>query len=145
MTMIHDIAHHPAPHRGRVNFWVLLFGDCAAPLFWLGQLTLSYSVSAYACYGSDHPTTIKTAETLRAILFGFDALAIVMAFAGGVVSVLCWRAVRGEKEGGQDLAIEIGDGRARFMAMWGILSSLWFFGAILFTSIASAMVPLCVQ
>ena len=38
----------------------------------------------------------------------------------------------------------IGEGRARFMALWGIFSSLCFFCAILFNIIASVTVPLCV-
>jgi len=31
------------------------------------------------------------------------------------------------------------------MAMWGMMSSLWFLGAIVFTTIATATVRLCVQ
>lgn len=139
-----DVAH-PAPHRDRVSFWALMFGACAAPIFWLGQEMLGYGVSAVACYGSDHPTTIASVAALRTALIFFDGGAIAAALAGGIVSWLSWRAVRNEKEGGRRHAIDIGDGRARFMALWGIMSSVWFLGAIIFATIASITVPLCPQ
>lgn len=136
---------HPAPHRGRVSFTALVFGASAAPLFWLGQMMLGYGASAIACYGSDHPTTIASASALRTALVLFDAVAIVAALAAGTVSFLAWREVRHETEGDKTDALEIGDGRARFMALWGIMSSLCFFLAIMFTTIASVTVPLCVR
>jgi uncharacterized membrane protein YeiB len=138
-------ATHPAPHRHRVSFIALMFGMIAAPIFWLGQLMLGYGVSAVVCYGSDHPTTIMSATALRSALILFDAIAIIAAISGGIVSCMSWRAVRDEKEGGQRQALEIGDGRARFMALWGIMSSLWFFIAIIFSTIASVTVPLCIR
>ncbi len=138
-------ATHPAPHRHRVNFIALMFGIVAAPIFWLGQLMLGYGVSAVVCYGSDHPTTITSATALRSALIVFDAIAIIAAIAGGIVSYMSWRAVHNEKEGGKRQALEIGDGRVRFMALWGIMSSLWFLYAVIFSTIASVTVPLCVR
>jgi hypothetical protein len=34
-------------------------------------------------------------------------------------------------------------GRDRFLALWGMMSSLWFFAAILFNVFASILVPPC--
>jgi hypothetical protein len=33
----------------------------------------------------------------------------------------------------------------RFLAIWGLMSSLWFFGAILFNTIATIVAPLCTR
>jgi hypothetical protein len=134
---------HPAPHRGKVSFWALMFGCCAAPIFWIGQLTLGYWVSAEICYGSDHPTATYAPGMLHTALLVFDAIAIVAALAGGIVSFLSWRATQEEKKGGANQALHTGEGRARFMALWGILSSIWFLGAIAFEAIASTVAPLC--
>ena len=139
-----DVAH-PAPHRGRVNLAMLLFGACAAPIFWLGQMMLGYWVSAVTCYGGDHPTTVTSGSALRSALVVFDTVAILAALAGGIVSYVCWHLVRNEKEGGHNTVSSVGSGRARFMALWGILSSLWFLGAIIFSTIASLTVPLCIR
>jgi hypothetical protein len=134
---------HPGPDRRKVGFWALMFGCCAAPIFWIGQMTLGYWMSAEVCYGGDHPTVTNAPGMLHLALLTFDAIAILAALAGGVVSWLSWRATRQEKKGGANQALHTGEGRARFMALWGIMSSLWFLGAIAFNTIASLMVPLC--
>lgn len=115
----------------RLNFWALMFACCAAPIFWLGQLMLAYWVSAEACYGSDHPTTTAVPGALHALFVAFDAIAIAVALAAVIVSLMCWRAA--------------GDGetRSRFMAIWGIFSSLCFLSAIVFETIASLTVAIC--
>jgi hypothetical protein len=136
---------HPAPHRDKVSFWSLMFGCCAAPIFWLGQLTLGYWVSAQVCYGSDHPTLTDAPAALFTTLIVFDAVAIAVAIFGGIVSYRSWRLTEEEKGGGAHRALHIGEGRARFMALWGIMSSLWFLGAIVFSTIGSTMVPLCAR
>ena len=136
---------HPAPHRDKVSFWALMFGCCAAPIFWLGQLTLGYWISAQVCYGSDHPTVTDAPGTLYSALIVFDAVAIVFAILGGIVSWMSWNATQDEKKGGAHEALHTGEGRARFMALWGIMSSLWFLGAIVFGTIGSMVVPLCAR
>lgn len=130
--------------RPRASFIALMFGNTAAPIFWLGQLILSYVVSSLACYGSDHPTTIVSGSALRSALYVFDAVAVVAALAGGIVSLLCWRAVR---DPGSDtrFAVKVAESRRQFMAMWGMMSSLWFLGAIAFNTIATITVRLCVR
>ncbi|HSZ11609.1 MAG TPA: hypothetical protein VK759_05515 [Rhizomicrobium sp.] len=125
-----DALHMP-PLRSPGRFWALMFGACAAPIFWLGQLMLGYGVSAFVCYGSDHPTTVASGTALRMALYAFDAVAIFAALAGGVVAFICWRTTREHA-------------RAHFMALWGVMSSLWFLGAIIFNTIGSATVPLCI-
>jgi hypothetical protein len=122
-----------------------MFGMTAAPLFWLGQLILGYVVSASACYGGDHPTTIESGSTLRTALYAVDAIAIMAAIAGGIVSWSCWHAVKSEKEGGRRHAIDAGEGRTRFLALWGLFSSLCFLVGIVFATLASIEAPLCLR
>ncbi|HEY1615534.1 MAG TPA: hypothetical protein VGF97_17780 [Rhizomicrobium sp.] len=119
------------PEPRRPNFWVLMFGSCAAPVFWLGQLMMAYWVSAETCYGGDHPTTAASPEILWTLLLAFDAVAVIAALAGTGVSLACWRAA------------DAGETRSRFMSIWGIFSSLCFLAAIIFESIASISVPIC--
>ena len=128
--------------RPRAGFIALMFGNTAAPVFWIGQIFLGYGVSSLACYGSDHPTALMSGSGLRTALYVFDAIAIVAAVAGGVVSLLCWRAVSRKASDGP-FTVKIVESRMRFMALWGMLSSLWFLGAIIFNTIGSALVRLC--
>ena len=131
-------------NRPRASFAALIFGDVAAPIFWLGQLMLSYFVSSRACYGSDHPTSIASETALRSALYAFDAVAIAAAIAGGIVAFICWRAVR-DAETDTRATAQTRISRMRFMALWGLMSSVWFLGAIVFNVIGSATVRLCVQ
>jgi len=120
-----------------VSFVTLLFGASAAPIFWLGQLMLGYAVTAQACYPGDHPEQLVSTQVLKAALLNFDLVAILFSLLGGGVAWICF-AKAGRSDSGNKSV-----GRARFLALWGIFSSLWFFGAILFNSIASVTVPLC--
>ncbi|HEV2560745.1 MAG TPA: hypothetical protein VGT78_01265 [Rhizomicrobium sp.] len=140
-----NVITHPAPHRNKVSFWALMFGCCAAPLLWIGQLTLGYWVTAQICYGSDHPTLTDAPGTLYSTLIVFDVIAIAVGILGGIVSLMSWNATQEEKKGGAYHALSIGEGRARFMALWGIMSSVWFLGAIIFNTIGSTMVPICAR
>ncbi len=123
----------PAPETRSVRFRRLLFGASAAPLAWLGHVMLGYGVTAIVCYPGDHPQTLPQAGALFAALLIFDVIALALCAAGAAVSWRIWRQ-------GTQLVV----GRVRFLAIWGLLSSLWFFIAILFNVIASVAVPPCI-
>ena len=128
MTSLDPIG--PAPETREPRFLWLLFGCVAAPLFWLGQVMLGYSVTAYLCYPGDHPVGLVATKPLLAVLVAFDVVALAACAIGALVSCHGWRRVRPV-------------GRNHFLALWGLMSSLWFFAAILFNVIASLMVPPC--
>ena len=136
---------HPAPHRDRVSFGALLFGACAAPLSWLGQLGLGYGLTAQICFPSDHPQALPPDMPVFATLVAFDIIAFAGCIAGGGVAWWAWWQTRNEKDGGERHALHTGEGRTRFLALWGIMSSLWFAAAILFNAIASITVPPCLN
>ena len=119
----------PAPETREPRFLWLLFGACAAPLAWLGHVMLAYGITAQFCYPADHPVRLASAGPLFAGLILFDIVAVALCSAGAAVSWRLWKRVR--------------SGRNRFLALWGLMSSLWFFAAILFNVVASLMVSPC--
>jgi len=129
-----DALHMP-PIQAPRRFWLSMLGACAAPIFWIGQLVLGYWVSAEACYGSDHPGAAMAAGSLRSLLVAFDAVAILAALAGGAASYAVFHTARADAS-----TVE---SRTRFLAIWGLLSSLWFLAAIVFNTIVSLGVPSC--
>jgi hypothetical protein len=132
-----------APETRTVHFLTLLFGASAAPLFWTGQVLLGYGITAYACYPGDHPVQITFGGAISDAVLAFDIVALIACAAGGLVSWRSWRKVR---EGhGHRQTLHTGEGRDRFLAMWGLLSSLWFFFAVLFNTIASLTVTPCLN
>lgn len=130
-----------APETRNVSFLALLYGCTAAPLFWTGQLMLGFSVSAHACFPGDHPVSLASTGSLSTAIVVFDAVVLLACASGGLMSWTAWRRVR--QPGGHRHTLHTGEGRNRFLAMWGMLSSLWFFGAVLFNTIASLVVPPC--
>lgn len=133
----------PAPEAQSIRFLTLLFGACAAPIFWLGQLGLSYAVTAYACYPGDHPNALNQSGPLFLLLLLFDVVALIACAMGGLVSWRAWRQSARAGHFDRHHILHTGEGRNRFLAMWGMMSSLWFFFAVLFNTIASVMVPPC--
>jgi hypothetical protein len=129
-----------APETHSVHFLTLLFVTCTAPIFWIGQLLMGYVVSADACYPGDHPVRLSAAGPLFTALMIFDLVALLAAVAGGVVSWRVWQRLRALRH-----PLPHDEGRDRFLAIWGLFSSLWFFFAILFNTIASATVTPCLS
>jgi hypothetical protein len=129
-----------APETRNVHFLILMFGACAAPIFWTGQLILGYAVSAQVCYPGDHPVMLSSAGPFFTVLIIFDAVALIAALMGGAVSWRIWQYLGALRHPTQHE-----EGRDRFLAIWGLFSSLWFFFAILFNTIASLTVPPCLS
>ncbi len=115
----------------------LMIAASIAPLFWAGQVLLGYFVSAQGCYPGNAPRPGVAVPMLQMFLWTFDAVALAAAMAGGTVSLVSWRRLRCVHETAGE------EGRTRFLAVWALCSSLWFFFAILFNVIATAMVPPC--
>jgi len=121
----------PAPETREPHFLWLLFGASAAPLVWLGQTMLSYGVTAYGCYPGDHPVLAISRQRLGAAVIVFDVVALIVAAAGLAVAWRSWRTVTRHA------------GRNRFLAQWGIFSSLCFLVGIVFNIVVSIMVTPC--
>jgi hypothetical protein len=70
-----------------------------------------------------------------------DVLAIVACAAGAFLSYRAWdqapRAVSVDDE------LEKGEGRSRFLGLWGMATALLFAAAIVFDSMALWTMPLC--
>jgi uncharacterized membrane protein len=134
---------HPAPHRHKVNRLTFALCVCAAPALWMAQLVLAYVIWAYGCYPGDHPVVWTGAPTARTVNFVIDAIAILGTLVAFVWSYRLWHRVKEEMEGDHLALIDTGEGRTRFMAMWGMLFSGAFLIGIVFSTIASAVAPSC--
>jgi hypothetical protein len=136
---------HPAPHRARVGLAALLFGIAAAPAAWDAQLMLSVALSGHACYPRERLLAAPLWSGLWSILLAISVGGIGIALAGGVVALRSWRRTRAERPGSGHHLLESGDGRTRFMAMCGLLTSAVFLLALIFGTAALFVVPLCGQ
>jgi len=135
---------HPAPDRGRVRNSVLFFGLAAGAFAWSVELAATASLGGAACVTGDGPkfgftsagwaTITLTVINLVALLTAFGALAI------------SWRnmkrasALEGMDVGG---VLDAGEGRTRFISVWGIFAGILFILAIGFNTVAVFWSGLC--
>jgi hypothetical protein len=135
---------HPAPHRGRASDALLFSALTAPPLAWAAQLFIDYGLASHACFPGDAPRRARPEDgALHGWLLGINLVALVIAIAATATSFVIWRRTRGEAAGGHEHAVEAGQGRTRFFAVWGLWSGVWFILQILFQTIAAVGVPGC--
>lgn len=134
---------HPAPHRRRVGLTALLFGIAAAPAAWNAQLLFSVALSGHACFPHANPLPVPMWPGLLPTLVAISVAAIVMAIIGGLVALRSWRKTFDERADSGHHLLDRGEGRTRFMAMAGMLTSALFLIALVFGVIALYLVPLC--
>lgn len=134
---------HPSPARKKVSLAALLFGLAGAPFAWAGQLLAGIVVAMRLCgpWG---------AAEIRAASLWISAGAVAIALAALGASWRSWRATQEEgghiqpQEGfGHQHAAQVGEGRARFMAMGGLLMSTMFLAAVLFSLSVAAFGARC--
>jgi len=136
-------AAHPAPHRGRVPGWLTAVGLFAAPAAWSVQSLIDVGLSGYACYPKDEPLADPVWSGLGAALATANAIALAVCVLGGLAAWLAYRRSAGERPGSAHHLLESGDGRTRFLALAGILTSVLFIVAVAFETFEVFMVSAC--
>lgn len=134
---------HPSPHRHRVSGWALWFGLLGAPVAWCLQELINVSLAGQACYPHDTPLAMPLFEHLVAILAGVEAVSLAVCIVAVAVAHSAWRKTRGEKPGDAHQLLGSGDGRTRFMAIAGIMTSTLFAIATALAALNLAAIPPC--
>lgn len=138
-------AHHPAPHRERVSRALLFIGLGVAPLAWALQLILNYGLASHACFPRRYlrEEVISGWDWTWTALLVINLVALVIGAVGFFLSLRNWRRTREEGSGQFGALIEAGEGRTRFLSVWGLWAAIWFLLGIAFNTIALVGVPLC--
>ena len=113
---------HPAPHRERLSSRWMWFCLVLPPAVWFLQLTIDNVLTSQACYPGDVPLQQPRLHVLPWVI-GCDVVVLVVAVIGGFIGWRNWQRTAEEKPGGSHHLLESGDGRTRFMAMAGVLTS----------------------
>ena len=132
---------HPAPHRHRAGLMILGAALFATPAVWGLRLVLNYALDSYFCYPGSIRKYALPGWTWPTLL-GVDALAIAVAVLAAVLSWRNWRRTRDKVRSSGPL-IEIGEGRTRFLALWGLMTGVGFAVAGAFDLLALWIVPVC--
>ena len=125
---------HPAPSRGHTSLGALWFGLFAAPAAWSVQTLVNLPLASHGCFPRLFPLATP-ALGVRGIAFAVSLGALVVCLAALVTSWRSWRGTSEEDQrqsgaaegkGQAQALLETGEGRTRFMAFAGVLTSLTF-------------------
>lgn len=137
--------HHPAPHRDKAPVFQSGFGLLGGPLAWFVQLCVGYALSSWPCFSHDERRVapLNGYEWTWAALGGVSLAALVVAIAALYVSANIYRRTRNEQRGNHWHLLEVGSGRTRFLALWGMIGGGGFAIAISFTAVGFFILPRC--
>ena len=123
-----DSGNHPAPLRHLVPVGALWFGLTGAPLAWSAQLVASYAFSAHSCFPRLVPLSVPQvgASVFVLLLLAGSASALLVGGLALITAVRSWRATVLETDASTHAAVDVGEGRTRFMTLSGIFVSAVF-------------------
>lgn len=124
----------PNGARRRPSALKLLVALFGAPLAWVAQMGLSEPLAAQVCYPGSQPLSMPAWPSLQTALALVSGACLLAALASALAAWSVWRTTRGQGEG---------DGRARFLAVLGLMSAGLFVAAVLFTALAVVLIAPC--
>jgi hypothetical protein len=136
----------------RVGLPALWFGLYGGPLAWTVQTLVNLPIAAHGCFPRLEPLSSPITGGLRSVVVGVSIIALAVCVAAAVVAFRSWRRTREENQSGAGSArahapanalAETGEGRTRFMALAGLLTSGTFLVVILVHLISIFLVSPC--
>lgn len=134
---------HPPQHRSRVSGRLLLFILLAAPSGWILQELLGWAIASQQCGMRSAQEAAAMVRAGSPWFWLLIAIAFLLALSGTLAAWTAWRATRAEKSGSGHHLAELGEGRTRFLAMCGLITSAGFLLALLFHLVQLVAAPLC--
>jgi hypothetical protein len=145
MTILEDAGidiGHPAPHRDQIPNALLALGLVLAPLAWIAQLLILYGFAGNACWPPGLAPAGAPAWTAWALPLA-NVVGLVAAALAIALSYRNLRRSRREHEHQEGGMVDAGEGRTRFLALWGLWAGGVFLVAIAFNTIAVFWAGLC--
>lgn len=136
-------AHHPSPHRRRTNLFSLLYSLVAPPAGWLASQVCNATLAQEACFPGTQPLAQPSFSGVRELEALFLVASLLISASAAIVAYRAWRRTRQEHGGDAHALIAIGEGRSRFMALAGMMTSLAFLAGALFSVPALIFVSAC--
>lgn len=137
-------AAHPAPRRDIVPLGVLWFGLFGAPSAWVLQTIVDYGLVSHFCFPGDAPRQAPAFSALRGTGLAVSVIAAIVSLLAMAAAYRSWRATRHGRDAEHHELLEVGEGRARFMAFAGVLLSAVFLFAVLMAALPLITNAMCI-
>jgi hypothetical protein len=143
---------HPAPARNDVSPGLLWFGLAGGPAAWTIQTLVDLSLTSHGCYPRLFPLAAPILAGLRGILATVSLAALLVCIVAAFAAIRTWSQTRhehqansgaGEKHGPSTALLETGEGRTRFLALSGVMTSIVFTIAVLAHTVSIFIVGPC--
>lgn len=125
----------------RKQIWRVIAGLCVAPLAWTIQMLVSEPLVAQACFPAAAPRSAPLWPGFTPALALLSLTCLACACAGAWAAWAAWRD-NGD-QAGHVAAVDRGTQPVGFLALLGMMGSALFLGAIVFSSLAVALVAPC--
>lgn len=121
--------------RESTGSFLLWFGILGAPAAWTFQLLLNYSLEEwFACSPASQTRGLVLGVDVGLVATSITAALAFVAVLAGVVSIRCLKAIKPVGEAG---------GRARWMAIAGVMNSVLYTVIILFSFVVPLILGTC--
>lgn len=136
---------HPVPRRGATQPRPSFFALFGGPLAWFVQLNVGFGLASQPCFKEGERILVpQSAPDWTA----YATIAVVVLACGVALlaALISWRAYgRAQDEAGGDHRhlLEVGSGRTRFLALWGVSLGAGAALATVLTAVAFFVVPRC--
>ena len=140
-----SLTNHPVLHHDPVSAFQSAFGLLGGPGAWFAQLCAGYAMASWPCFPREEHRVLPEAGyawTWTAIV-AVSVVAIGISFAAFAVSRRTYERVQSESRGGHQHLVDVGSGRTRFLALWGMVLGASFAVATAMTLIAFFVLPRC--
>lgn len=134
---------HPAPRRDSSHEILTWFSIVAAPLAWSARLLVNYTIAGQHCVGAANIGAVAVPDDWITTILLIDLIAVLLAAIAGSIAYRQWGETRSERGGSAHRLVHSGEGRARFLAMCGMLTSALFGVAIIIDAIGTIIGPPC--
>jgi len=133
---------HASPLRESTSTRELGFALGGGAVAWGVALLATYAVVDVGCAPVLRGHAVSW-NALATVALGIDVLALIVASSAAWIALRVWRRTRHEREAGAEGALEVGEGRTRFLAIWGLAFDLVFAVVILVQALATLMLGGC--
>jgi hypothetical protein len=127
--------------RRHESFFALFGG----PLAWFIQLNVGFALASQPCFSGGERTVVPhfTPDWTWASMIGVTVIACAVALLAALISLRVYSRTEGEAAGDHRHMLEVGSGRTRFLALWGVLLAAGAALAIALTAVAFFVLPRC--
>jgi hypothetical protein len=134
---------HPAPKRDALRPHEGFFALFGGPVAWFIQLNAGFALASQPCFIDGARALELPRDSTRPAMLTLIAAACAIALIAMYVSWRAYKRTEDESPGDHRHLLEVGTGRTRFLALWGVYLSAGSALVTLMTAVAFFVLRRC--